>query len=25
LLEKTGVKNTPALIKYAMEQGLFRQ
>jgi DNA-binding NarL/FixJ family response regulator len=25
LLEKTGVKNTPALIKYAMEQGLFQQ
>jgi DNA-binding NarL/FixJ family response regulator len=25
LLEKTGVKNTPALIKYAMEHGLFRQ
>ncbi|MGI4871878.1 MAG: response regulator [Janthinobacterium lividum] len=25
LLEKTGVKNTPALIKYAMEQGLLQQ
>lgn len=24
LLEKTGAKNTPALIKYAMEQGLLR-
>lgn len=25
LLEKTGVKNTPALVKYAMEQGLLQQ
>jgi DNA-binding NarL/FixJ family response regulator len=25
LLEKTGVKNTPSLVKYAMEQGLLQQ
>ena len=25
LLEKTGVRNTPALVKYAMEHGLLRQ
>ncbi|OGX81450.1 hypothetical protein BEN47_05745 [Hymenobacter lapidarius] len=25
LLEKTGVKNTPALVKYAMERGLLQQ
>ena len=25
LLEKTGVKNTPALVKYAVEQGLLQQ
>ena len=25
LLEKTGVKNTPALVKYAMERGLIQQ